>query len=224
MHKLLNIARFAVATVILSALFAVASAQQKENVVHQGETTPLSVVEVPGETYLWELYVDSTQNFATYPGDCPTNLADFVGGNTGAAVQVHWKQPGIYFFKVTAYSVTGCTDNIGIGRMKVVPSIPTAKLFPVAICQGDPLKIHVSLKGTPPFSFWITDGKNSFGPYTAVPDTAYDAVINPPPKISTEYWVKEGLRDTWGINPATSDTVLQVVNPKPDMSPIYRKP
>lgn len=219
MGKLLHIARFSVLTVMLSALFAVAPARAQENVVYQGETSTFSVVQVPGETYVWELYVDSTQNFATYPGDCPATSADFVGGNTGATVNVLWKLPGTYFFKVTAWTVTGCTNNLRVGKIKVLPSLPTAKLFPEPICEGDPLKIHVSLTGTAPWSFTITDGKNSYI-YTAVADTAFDAVVNPPPKISTDYWVTV-VKDTWGTNTTPSDPVLQIVNPKPATSVIY---
>jgi hypothetical protein len=221
MRKLLHIARFSVLTVLLSALLAVAPAVA-QNVVHQGETTPLGVVEVPGETYQWELYTDSTQNFATYPGDCPATSADFVGASTGATVNVQWKLPGTYFFKVTAWTVTGCTNNLRVGKMKVLPAIPTAKLTTEAICEGDPLKIHVSLTGTAPWSFTITDGTNSYL-YTApaVADSAFEATIIPPPKVSTSYWVPV-VKDKWGINTTSSDTVLQVVNPKPATSVIYQ--
>lgn len=218
MHKLLNILRFAVATALLSVLIAVAPAAA-QNVVHQGETTPLSVVEVPGETYQWELYVDSTQNFATYPGDCPVASADFTGGSTGATVNVLWKLPGTYFFKVTAWTVTGCTNNLRVGKIKVLHSLPTATLTTEAICEGDPLKIHVSLTGTAPWSFTITDGQHSW-PFSGVVDTEFDAAIVPAPKASVSYWVTI-VTDKWGTNTQPTDPVLQVVNPKPATSVIY---
>lgn len=219
MHRLLNILRFLVAPAILPLLLAVAPAAAQENVVHQGETSTLSVVEVPGETYQWVLYTDSTQNFATYPGDCPTDSADFVGESTGATVHVLWKMPGTYFFKVTAWTVTGCTNNLRVGKMKVLPAIPTAKLATEAICEGDPLKIHVSLTGTAPWSFIVTDGVHLW-PFNGVTDAEFDGPIVPAPKSPVSYWVTI-VTDKWGTNNQPTDPVLQVVNPKPATSVIY---
>lgn len=223
MNRLLNIARYLALAVLLPALFSLAPTVDKV-VVRLGDITTLSVDSVEGESYSWEIYNDSTVDFAVATATAVANgEARFVNDeNTGGAVQVQWLKTGIYFYKVTAWNVTGCTNNLRIGIVKVVPEIPTAKLTTTPICEGDPLLIHVSLTGTPEWSFTITDGKNSWD-FSAVPDTAYDAVINPPPKIPTSYWVTH-VQDPWGENITPSDTVLQVVNPKPATSVIYLKP
>jgi len=106
--------------VLITLLLALAPALA-ETVVHQGKTTTLLVVPVPGHTYEWELYNDATINFATVSGNCPITSAAFVGGNYGTSVQVNWKETGIYFFKVTARDALGCTMNLKIGMLKVIP-------------------------------------------------------------------------------------------------------
>lgn len=81
-----------------------------------GETTQLSVVEVSGDTYVWELYdLAEGVNFATTKGNCPETKAHFVGNNTGAAVSVKWLETGEYFYKVTAQN--SCSNNIKIGHI-----------------------------------------------------------------------------------------------------------
>lgn len=93
-----------------------------------GDTTTLSVSEVPLDTYAWELYdLAEAVNFATDIGNCPASKAQFVSGNTGTSVQIQWLLPGEYFYKVTAQN--SCANNIKIGRIIVlkadVPPIPT---------------------------------------------------------------------------------------------------
>ena len=59
---------------MLSALApAMAQTVVNQNVVYQGETTTLEVDSLTGDTYSWELYNDSTVNFATATG---TAVAD----------------------------------------------------------------------------------------------------------------------------------------------------
>ena len=102
---------------LLSAL-APAMAQM---VVYQGNTTQLSVVQVPGHTYKWDIYSDITVNFAVTQGNCPVTSATFVGNNSGATAEVLWLEQGIYFYKVTAYDGANCAMNFKIGMIKVIP-------------------------------------------------------------------------------------------------------
>ncbi len=83
-----------------------------------GETTTLSVEEVSSDTYVWELY-DSSQgiDFAKTAGNCPSEKAIFIGGNTGNSVKVKWLAEGTYFYKVTARN--SCTNNIKIGKITI---------------------------------------------------------------------------------------------------------
>jgi len=109
-----------VLVVLLPLLLALAPAIA-QTVVYQGKTTSLSVVQVPGHTYEWEIYSDATIDFANVTGNCPVTSADFAGSHLGAIVKVHWIELGLYFFKVTARDALGCTMNLKIGRIKVNP-------------------------------------------------------------------------------------------------------
>ena len=101
--------------VAIPVLLALASAKAQTYRVFVGQTIELSVLEMPGDTYSWELYNDVTGiNFATDPGNCPPTEAQFTGGiNTGPIVHVTWLSPGTYFYKVTAQR-SGCTMNLKV--------------------------------------------------------------------------------------------------------------
>lgn len=86
-----------------------------------GKISELSVDSVNQDSYSWELYNDSTLNFAKANGATnSTAFAEFVGGNLGHKVKVKWKEPGLYIYKVTAYNVTGCSSNMKLGIVRVV--------------------------------------------------------------------------------------------------------
>ena len=221
MKKLLYIARYPALAVLLLLLLALAPAMA-QNVVYQGETTRLEVEVKPGDTYSWELYRDSTKNFVTATPDCPTSDAEFVGGNTGTPVRVLWKEPGIYFFKVIAHDITGCTNNIGIGKMKVLNAIPTAKLeASPAVCAGEKITLTATLTGTAPWELIYTDGTNSWTVTNILSDT-HIITIDPGPAVTTDYWVTS-VKDKFGINLVPSDKTTQLINPLPAPSSIYHR-
>jgi len=118
--KPLYIIRLAM-VVLLPMLLALAPAMAM-TVVYKGKTAPLSVVEVPSNTYEWEIYTDTPVDFAKVPGNCPATSAKFIGGNYGSKVAVQWLEVGIYFFKVTARDALGCTMNLKVGMVKVIPA------------------------------------------------------------------------------------------------------
>ena len=205
--------------VLLPLLLALASAMA-QNVVYQGDTTPLSVVQVPGHTYEWEIYNDGTVNFAAVPGNCPTTLANFVGGKTGSSVNVKWFKPGIYFFKVTARDATGCTMNLKIGMVKVEQVIPTAIITPPTnhICIGDTYPLEVVLTGNGPWKITYTDGTNV---WTADNITLKKYTINVQPNVTTNYWITK-VEDQYETNTIVSPSVTLVVKPLPVNSKIYQ--
>lgn len=218
MKKLLYIARYPALAVLLLLLLALAPARA-QNVVYQGETTQLGVEPQPNDTYKWELYRDSTKNFVTAVPDCPTSDAEFVGGNTGTPVNVLWKEPGIYIFKVTATDITGCTNNIAIGKMKVLPALPKAVLSPHdPICDGETASIEVILTGLAPWDITFTDGTDQWT-VTGVTDPTY--ILRVHPSVPTWYWVSE-ISDKRGTNSVPSDKILLEVKPRPVSSPIYQ--
>lgn len=212
------ILRYKALAVLLLLLLAMAPALA-QNVVYQGETTPLAVVNVPGETYEWELYNDGTVNFAVVPGNCPVTSAIFVGGNVGASINVQWLQPGFYFFKVTARDAANCTNNIKVGMIEVKPALPTAIITPPAdICVGQTASLEVTLTGVGPWELTYTDGTN-FWTETGINTTTY--LLRVSPIVTSQYWIAE-VKDVNGTNSVPSDKVTLNVNPKPVSSTIYQ--
>ena len=224
MNRLSHIARYTVLAVLLLLLLALAPAMAQiavnQMVVRVGETTTLTVDAKPGDSYIWELYSDSTVNFAVAPADVSPSYADFTSDTNSSTVTVRWNEPGIYFYKVNALDITGCTNNLRVGIVRVLQSLPTATLTTSPVCEGDPVIIKVDLTGIPNWSFTITDGTRTW-PFSDVTETPYDAVIMPGPKTPTSYWVTI-VQDKWGTNPAPTDPVPQEVNPKPATSVIYQ--
>ena len=108
-----------VLVVLLPLLFALVPAMA-QNTAYQNKVTTLSVISFPGHTYEWELYNDSSFDFAIVSGNCPTSMARFVSGNYGSSVDVLWLELGTYFFKVTARDGLGCAMNVKVGIMNVL--------------------------------------------------------------------------------------------------------
>jgi hypothetical protein len=210
--------------VLLHLLLALAPAMA-QNVVHTGETTKLEIVPVSGETYSWELYKEPTDpafNFATEPGETTPSYAEFVGGtNTGTTVNILWKQPGIYFYKVTAWSITGCTNNIEIGIIEVKTAVKaTIEASPV-VCAGETVTLTVTLEGTPPWEYTYTDGTNSWTVKNVLTSPSV-ITLTPGPVITTDYWITS-VKDSYGTNTTPSAKATQQINPLPAPSTIYHR-
>jgi hypothetical protein len=206
--------------VVIPLLMTMAPAMA-QNTVYAGQTTNLSVVVVPGETYNWDLYNDvNSLNLAIVPGNCPAAEAFFVGGvNTGPTVQVTWLVPGTYYWKVTA--TTSCTNNLAIGQMIVLNPLPTAVIEPPPpICAGDSVHLTVHLTGTAPWSFTLTDGVNTWL-YSGINTNTFNLTVPVVPAGNTTYWITE-VTDAYATNTTPSAQVVQVVNPRPVNSKIYQ--
>jgi hypothetical protein len=203
--------------VFIPLLMAVAPAMA-QNSVYAGHASDLSVVPIPGDTYVWELYKDITGiNFATDPGNCPPGDAYFTGPATGPAVNVMWVTPGVYFFKVTA-SRAGCTMNLKVGKMTVLDSLPTATILdPQPLCSGSTANLTVQLNGTPPWSFTYTDGTT---PVTINGIMTSPYLLPVSPTITTNYTITS-VTDIFGTNNIPSNTVTLIVKPTPVTNPIW---
>ena len=217
MRSLLSITRYIASALFVLMMMALAPAKAQTG-VNVSDTTSLSIVEVPGDTYLWELYSDPTVDFALNAGNCPTSEADFVGGNSGATVRIKWIKTGTYFFKVTAINGSGCTNNLKIGQITVVESIPTATISPpTEICRGDSATLNINLKGTPPWDITLTDG-TTIWTKSGIGTTPFQWRIGP--KETTKYWITQ-VKDQSKTNLIPSEPVELKVNPKPKSSKIY---
>jgi hypothetical protein len=207
---------------LLLALAAstMAGAMAQAYTVYAGETTQLSVVEVQGDTYTWELYNDVTGiNFATDPGNCPPSQAFFTGGiNTGAIVNVTWLEPGIYFYKVTGER-PGCTNNLKVGKIEVLEALPTATIDPPPdICVGDTATLVIHLTGDGPWSLDLFDGTTTVT-YNNITDSTFTVQVSP--VVATNYTVTR-VSDINAENTTPSATVTLFVKPRPVTSPIIQ--
>lgn len=217
--KLLYIARYPALAALLLLLLALAPARAQD-AVYQGETTPLTVNQKPGDTYEWELYNDSINDFNDKPGNCPVALANFVGGNTGVSVNVKWYKAGVYFYKVTARDVSGCTDNLKIGKVVVKEALPTAAFAlpdPDWLCIGQTVSLVINLTGRSPWDVTFTDGTNV---ETVKGITEAKYLLKVHPKAPTQYWITQ-VKNATGINSIPSQKVWLIVYMKPESSNIY---
>lgn len=204
--------------VALSLLLLVASAMA-QTIAYVGETSTLEVVQQPGDTYGWELYDDPSVDFALVPGNCPATSADFAGSNFGASVQVSWFKPGIYYFKITAYDITGCTQNIKIGMIEVREEKPTAVILPnpEAICIGETAELKIELTAKGPWNLTITDGLKVWN-ITDIQETPFTFGFKP--LAGANYWVSE-VSNAAGTTSVPSAKVWLEVKPRPVSSKIY---
>lgn len=206
--------------VAIPLLMAMAPAMAQDT-VYAGQSRDLSVIEIPGDNYVWELYNDVTGiNFAIDPGNCPLGEAYFTGSSTGPTVNVMWLNQGIYFFKVTAYR-GGCTMNLKVGKMIVLWAMPAAIIEPPPpICVGDSVHLIIQLTGTAPWSITLTDGVNNFV-FNNITSSPFNLTVPLIPLVTTTYWISE-VTDAHITNTTPSPPVVQVVNPKPVNSHIYQ--
>ena len=206
------------ATLLATTAMASAMAQ---TTVYTGQSTILSVVAIPGDTYTWELYNDVTGlNLASSPGNCPAQSAVFDGGNnTGPAVSVTWLEAGTYFYKVTA-NRAGCTSNLKLGKIIVEAMLlPTATIQqPAPICAGDTAQLIITLSGQAPWSLKLSDGSNIVT-YPSINASPYAIPVNP--LVTTTYQVIE-VTDASGTYTVPSQPVQLIVKPKPVSSHIYQ--
>jgi hypothetical protein len=189
-----------------------------QNFVYLGQTSELSVVEVEGDTYVWELYNDPDVDFATDPGNCPASEAYFVNGNTGPTVTVMWLNEGLYFYKVTAYGPGGCM-NLKVGMMQVLTTPPGVSIDePPPVCAGDTAVLVIHLTGTAPWSIDLYDGINTVT-YENIMEDVFNVFVSP--EMTTSYTVTR-VQDAYGESFIPSNTVTLIVKPLPLNSRIYQ--
>jgi hypothetical protein len=227
MKFLLRTNRWAISVAALLLCLVEGPEAKAQTVVRQGETTTFTVTEIPGDTYVWELYSDSTVDFAITDGDpSPAAYAEFTGPNDQPAVNVLWKEPGTYFVKVTALDAAGCTNNLKVIIVRVLHPLPTAVITAgPAVCVGEDITLTVALTGTGPWDFTYTDGVTEWTVNVpdiseTPPEIVHILTINPGPIMTTQYWITS-VTDRYGTNAVPSERTTQQVNPLPTPSAIY---
>lgn len=214
--------------VAVMLLLAVAPAMAQMNSVYKGQTSALSVVEVPGDTYEWELYNDAAQvNFAADAGNCPQTDAIFMGGiNTGSSVQVTWLKPGVYYYKVTAQRA-GCAMNMKVGRIEVKQQWSGAvlSLTQPSTCVGQGVNVEAHLTGTAPWSItYRVTSPEGITQDIAINNITQNIAQIPfnPTKAGTYTFEVISVTDANNTNNTPSNTITLTVNAKPGSSRIYQ--
>lgn len=202
------------AAIILLLLWSLASAMAQRT-VYQGTKTKLEVDQYTGDTYQWELYSDPNVNFAVVPGNCPPTSARFIGGGTGPSADVEWLLPGIYFYKVTAWNASGCTNNLKIGMIKVIPYEVDAIIAgapQAGLCNQIRLDASSSVGKLTSYQWSALDaGATLTSPNTAVTEvllsSSYSGTLPADFRISLKVTNEDGKSDT--------DTISIRFNPPP---------
>lgn len=198
-------------------------------VIYAGEVLELQVVEDANVHYIWDLYNDPGVNFATTGGNISPQQAYFVGGvNTGSRVEVHWLEPGTYFYRVMASGADGCSNNLKIGIIEVLPSYPTANFIePQPICIGDTGTIEIILTGEAPWSITYTYSRLGSEEVTTIVldniEKNRTGIHVTHSETGTYEYTIVSVTDSSGVvNEGQSARVQLLVNPRPHTSPIYR--
>lgn len=151
---------------ILAVLRVIDVSAQNGVQVSVGENYSLGVIEVPGETYEWNIYDDYTLSAMATP-----DQVIWHSGRTGPTIIVQWKKSGIYYFTVMAINPDGCM-NIKVGLVIVnqtaglTPGI-TINTDKNPVCEGTLVTFiaNVENQGLYPVYRWrkngVLTGKNS---------------------------------------------------------------
>jgi len=214
--------------VAMPVMLAMAPAMAQSDNVFVGQTVELSVVEIPGDTYTWEMYTNvAGVNFATDPGNCPQTEAVFTGGiSTGPIVHATILSAGTYFYKVTAQR-SGCTMNLKVGKITAEHPLPTVNLSlsQSSVCIGANTSLNANFTGTAPFSIAYR--------ITRPDATSQDFIINNlsenpslipfnPSAAGTYTFEILSVTDAFTSNTAPMNSLTVKVNPKPGSSRIYQ--
>lgn len=208
----------------LTVTSVVAQKPMQHFVVDQCESYEFSVVEFPGDRYTWDLYRDSTVNFAYDKGDVDPVSYFENSMYEGSTVRVNWLEPGRYFLRVMAWDEVNCTNNLLVFLIDVVESKPDATIESDPACEGEQLVLRFILTGRGPWDVTYTygDGSNVIN-LNGITEPEYAIPIDPLPPGVTQFWVME-VTDQCTVNSYAVPVKTDVeVYPTPNISRIYVK-
>lgn len=215
------------------ALFGTLSVQAQDGTkpvrtieVVEGDTIEFSVVEFPGDRYTWDIYSDSTGNFAVNQGDMEAAVYFENQMYEGATVRVINLPEGIYFLRIMVWDEVQCTNNLLVFRLVVI-NIPPI-MYGDSVCVDEVPYVRVIFTGTGPWDFVYSfyDGVNTVninghtdGPVYTFP------ITNPFPAGAYTVWIMEvtnnGRVHTYEEEERPNAGI--VIYPKPVRRPIYVK-
>jgi hypothetical protein len=192
--------------------------------ISQCDTLELSVVEWPGDRYTWDLYVDSTVNFATQNGDI-TPVPYFVNDMyEGSTVQITGLTVGRYFARVMVWDEQNCTNNLMVFMFDIFEQKPYAELYGDSVCYGEPVKMKIVFTGTGPWEVIYTYGDGTTHLNLNGDIGEKEKEFTPPivalPVGPTEFWILE-VKDQCTVNNEIVDKTVVHIYPRPRSSRIY---
>ena len=184
-------------TGILLGVLALTSVKAQKHVpyleIPQCYSYTFAVDRWPGDRYTWDLYRDSTANFAHEDSRLDPIYFDN-GIYEGPSVTLNWMDTGIYFLRVMVWDEVGCTNNLMVFKIKVLPNEPTLVFQNDSICEDEVAHVKVVFTG---FAPWEAQYTYTFEDQTMVfnlsGETDEDFVMAIPglPVGKHEYWVME---------------------------------
>lgn len=215
---------------LLLVVLTVATAMAQKPLIYievpQCETIEFSVVDMPGDRYTWDIYRDSTVNFAQENGDVDP-VPHFEDGNYGGpTVRVNGLDVGRYFVRVMVWDEVNCTNNLMMYLVDIYSDPPMAVLTGDSLCIGDPAVVKIVLTGRGPYNLTYTyvshtNGDNEINVnLVGQVEQEFTVTLPPLPVGITEIWVKQ-IIDECTENLIPSDRARIVIFPKPSQSKIY---
>ena len=230
-HALLHIIYRTLGTFLVALTVATAAAQKPVvdmGKVPQCETTVFSVDKWPGDRYTWDLYKDSTVNFANTNGDVDRVPYFEKGMYEGPSVSINWLDVGKYFVRVMVWDEQTCTNNLMLFKIEVEANPPQAELLVDSTCIGEISTVRIVLTGHGPWDLTYTYVSNSNGEtevntnLIGQVENDFTVSIPPLPVGTTEIWVQQ-IIDQCTENLIPTDKARIVIYPKPSQSKIYLK-
>ena len=210
---------------ILLVILTVATATAQKPVHHidadQCEIIEFSVVEWPGDRYTWDIYRDSTVNFANAKGDVDPVPYFENGMYAGSTVRVLGLEPGRYFLRVMVWDETTCTNNLLVFSLEVHENKPEATIEGSEACYGEPVVFKIILTGNGPWDLTYTygDGTATLN-LNGVVEPEQTVILPALPAGTHDVWVKT-IIDQCTENLVPSEKGRVVIFPKPVNSKIY---
>lgn len=215
--------------ILLILLISVSAFGQKKVpkiIAEECETVEFSVVEWPGDRYTWDIYADSTNNFAINKGDLDPVLFFEKGMYEGSKVKVLNLQPGSYFLRIMVWDEVQCTNNLLVFNLVIIKHIPYAELYGDSVCYGEPVLLKIVFSGPGPWKAVYTYGDGSTHLNLNNDEWIYENVfeftpaIPPLPVGATEFWILQ-VTDQCSVEDQIVDKEVVRIFPRPSSSRIY---
>lgn len=209
-------------------LFISFTAVAQKTVIHveaeQCDTVEFRVVDLPGlptDRYTWDIYRDSTVNFATEKGDVgpvPYFVNDMYQGD---AVRVTGLGAGRYFVRIMIWNEEICTNNLLVYLLDITAHIPYAVLYGDSVCYGEPTTLRIVFTGSGPWDILVTDSDGAIA-INLMGETENEKTVSLPPLPvgPTEFHIVQ-VADKCTVNDQIVEKTVVHIYPRPSNSRIY---